>query len=315
MRLTRTPTDTTSRVLTSQHIRSELLPLSFVRLNILTASRWVSKTPSILAIVQQLQPKEISDEPRANEPYTNTTNTRQHQWCRRSLEHCDVCMTDGGGCMFGHGRANRRAHADHIDIARTIRSTDDARSIIPAYGLESPAHSNCNCWAYLTATIVKRMNAILTCTSSLPGIPGHRPPPPQRGQPYPKIYRMRIFAPNDVVAKSRFWYFLGKLRKIKKANGEIISLNQVRSIEEIELGGLGTDNVRSPRSAPRRSRTSASGSATTRAPVPTTCTRSTVRCPASPPSMPSTRIWPPVTDPASGRSRYAAARSPRSRLN
>jgi hypothetical protein len=38
---------------------------------------------------------------------------------------------------------------------------------------------------------------------------------------------MRIFAPNDVVAKSRFWYFLGKLRKIKKANGEIISLNQV----------------------------------------------------------------------------------------
>lgn len=39
---------------------------------------------------------------------------------------------------------------------------------------------------------------------------------------------MRIFAPNEVVAKSRFWYFLGKLRKIKKANGEIVSVNQVR---------------------------------------------------------------------------------------
>lgn len=39
---------------------------------------------------------------------------------------------------------------------------------------------------------------------------------------------MRIFAPNEVVAKSRFWYFLGKLRKIKKANGEIVSMNQVR---------------------------------------------------------------------------------------
>jgi large subunit ribosomal protein L18Ae len=38
---------------------------------------------------------------------------------------------------------------------------------------------------------------------------------------------MRIFAPNEVVAKSRFWYFLGKLRKIKKANGEIVSVNQV----------------------------------------------------------------------------------------
>ena len=36
---------------------------------------------------------------------------------------------------------------------------------------------------------------------------------------------MRIFAPNTVVAKSRFWYFLMKLRKVKKANGEIVSLN------------------------------------------------------------------------------------------
>lgn len=44
---------------------------------------------------------------------------------------------------------------------------------------------------------------------------------------------MRIFAPNDVVAKSRFWYFLGKLRKIKKANGEIVSLNQVRFINQL----------------------------------------------------------------------------------
>jgi large subunit ribosomal protein L18Ae len=40
---------------------------------------------------------------------------------------------------------------------------------------------------------------------------------------------MRIFAPNEVIAKSRFWYFLGKLRKIKKANGEIVSVNQVRT--------------------------------------------------------------------------------------
>ena len=48
---------------------------------------------------------------------------------------------------------------------------------------------------------------------------------------------MRIFAPNDVVAKSRFWYFLGKLRKIKKANGEIISLNQVRRLDNfLQLG-------------------------------------------------------------------------------
>jgi hypothetical protein len=53
------------------------------------------------------------------------------------------------------------------------------------------------------------------------------------------LYRMRIFAPNTVVAKSRFWYFLMKLRKVKKANGEIVSLNVVRETlftpQEIEM--------------------------------------------------------------------------------
>merc|ERR1711939_760592 len=39
---------------------------------------------------------------------------------------------------------------------------------------------------------------------------------PTDSQPNPKLCRMRIFAPNDVVAKSRFWYFLGKARKVKK---------------------------------------------------------------------------------------------------
>jgi large subunit ribosomal protein L18Ae len=31
---------------------------------------------------------------------------------------------------------------------------------------------------------------------------------PTESEPNPKIYRMRIFALNEVVAKSRFWYFL-----------------------------------------------------------------------------------------------------------
>ncbi|CAZ81305.1 unnamed protein product [Tuber melanosporum] len=38
---------------------------------------------------------------------------------------------------------------------------------------------------------------------------------------------MRLFAPNTVVAKSRFWYFLKKLRKVKKSAGEIVSLNVI----------------------------------------------------------------------------------------
>lgn len=50
---------------------------------------------------------------------------------------------------------------------------------------------------------------------------------PTESNPEPKLYRMRIFAPNEVVAKSRFWYFLTQLRRVKKANGEILSVNQV----------------------------------------------------------------------------------------
>lgn len=50
---------------------------------------------------------------------------------------------------------------------------------------------------------------------------------PSEANPTPKLFRMRIFAPNNVVAKSRFWYFLGKLKKIKKANGEIVTINEV----------------------------------------------------------------------------------------
>lgn len=46
---------------------------------------------------------------------------------------------------------------------------------------------------------------------------------------------MRIFAPNTVVAKSRFWYFLAKLRKVKKANGEVVSLNQVSILHPVDL--------------------------------------------------------------------------------
>ena len=77
---------------------------------------------------------------------------------------------------------------------------------------------------------------------------------PTESEPTPKIYRMRIFAPNEVVAKSRFWYFLRcapfltrryaavpiclavadpvsrRLDKVKKASGEIIGVNVVSRV-------------------------------------------------------------------------------------
>eukprot|EP00567_Pseudictyota_dubia_P012115 CAMPEP_0197435646 /NCGR_PEP_ID=MMETSP1175-20131217/3212_1 /TAXON_ID=1003142 /ORGANISM="Triceratium dubium, Strain CCMP147" /LENGTH=183 /DNA_ID=CAMNT_0042964737 /DNA_START=59 /DNA_END=610 /DNA_ORIENTATION=+ len=40
--------------------------------------------------------------------------------------------------------------------------------------------------------------------------------------PNPEAYRMIIFAPNPVIAKSKFWYYLHQFRKMKKTTGEIL---------------------------------------------------------------------------------------------
>merc|ERR1711988_1888994 len=45
--------------------------------------------------------------------------------------------------------------------------------------------------------------------------------------PQCKVYRMNLFAKNKVVARSRFWYFMGRLCRVKKANGQIISVSQI----------------------------------------------------------------------------------------
>ncbi|BAP70319.1 60S ribosomal protein L20 [Kluyveromyces marxianus] len=50
---------------------------------------------------------------------------------------------------------------------------------------------------------------------------------------------MRIFAPNDVVAKSRYWYFLQKLHKVKKASGEIVSLNVIHEAHPTTVKNFG----------------------------------------------------------------------------
>ncbi|ODV85927.1 hypothetical protein CANARDRAFT_27996 [[Candida] arabinofermentans NRRL YB-2248] len=62
---------------------------------------------------------------------------------------------------------------------------------------------------------------------------------PTESVPEPKLYRMRIFAPNDVVAKSRYWYFLQKLHKVKKASGEIVSLNVIAEAHPTKVKNFG----------------------------------------------------------------------------
>lgn len=53
---------------------------------------------------------------------------------------------------------------------------------------------------------------------------------PSEKNPSTKIFKMRIFAPDEVRAKSKFWYFLRRLNKIKKANGEILACSEVNFI-------------------------------------------------------------------------------------
>merc|ERR1719506_2546660 len=56
-------------------------------------------------------------------------------------------------------------------------------------------------------------------------IVGRAAPTPKN--PQPKIYRMRVFAKNVVLAKSRFWYFMKRINKAKRSGGEVLSCNEI----------------------------------------------------------------------------------------
>ena len=44
---------------------------------------------------------------------------------------------------------------------------------------------------------------------------------PTKQNPEPKIYRLRVFAPNEVRAKSKFWYHIKTFDRLKRANGQV----------------------------------------------------------------------------------------------
>lgn len=50
---------------------------------------------------------------------------------------------------------------------------------------------------------------------------------------------MNIFAPDHIVAKSRFWYFLRQLRKFKKATGEIVSVKRKYEKTPLKIKNFG----------------------------------------------------------------------------
>jgi large subunit ribosomal protein L18Ae len=50
---------------------------------------------------------------------------------------------------------------------------------------------------------------------------------PTEHEPEPKVYRMKLFATDHVRAKSKFWYFMKRLHRVKKANGQILACNEI----------------------------------------------------------------------------------------
>merc|ERR1719482_1759626 len=56
-------------------------------------------------------------------------------------------------------------------------------------------------------------------------IVGRAAPTPKN--PTPKIYRMRLFAKNRVLAKAKVWYFMKKINKAKRSGGELLACNEL----------------------------------------------------------------------------------------
>merc|ERR1739845_148717 len=62
---------------------------------------------------------------------------------------------------------------------------------------------------------------------------------PTEANPEPELYKMRIFAPDHVVGKSRYWYFVSNLKKVKKANGEIVSVEEIMEKKPLKIKNFG----------------------------------------------------------------------------
>jgi len=55
----------------------------------------------------------------------------------------------------------------------------------------------------------------------------------------PPAYRMKIFARNSVMAKSRFWYFMHQMRRMKVTTGEILDVNEVTEADKSTVKNYG----------------------------------------------------------------------------
>ena len=50
---------------------------------------------------------------------------------------------------------------------------------------------------------------------------------PSEAVPEPTCYRIRVFGKNTVIARSRFWYQMKRQNKVRKIQGEIVSVSEI----------------------------------------------------------------------------------------
>jgi large subunit ribosomal protein L18Ae len=55
----------------------------------------------------------------------------------------------------------------------------------------------------------------------------------------PPLYEMHIYAPDEVQAKSRFWFFLRQLKRVKKSAGEIVDCKLVNERKPLTVKNFG----------------------------------------------------------------------------
>ncbi|KAK3103163.1 hypothetical protein FSP39_016936, partial [Pinctada imbricata] len=55
----------------------------------------------------------------------------------------------------------------------------------------------------------------------------------------PALYQMRIFATDKCTAKSRFWYFVTQLKKMKKTQGEILQCQRMYEKRPEKIKNIG----------------------------------------------------------------------------
>ncbi|GHP11431.1 hypothetical protein PPROV_001015900 [Pycnococcus provasolii] len=62
---------------------------------------------------------------------------------------------------------------------------------------------------------------------------------PTEREPSPKLYRMKLWATDAVRARSKFFYFISKIKKVKRANGQIVSCNEIHETDSTTTKNYG----------------------------------------------------------------------------